>query len=406
MKYLEWQKNPIRFLAMTGCKINEFNALLPYFEAAHDEYLSRYTLKGKPGSGQRSYVIYSNSPLPCYAERLAFILSYLKLNPIQEHHADTFCMTQKQCYEFVHGLYNILQNTMRDLGVVPATTNQELQEALSKIESFSQKMQDASVTTSTGQEMQDDLSTEADMTNNSQEIQDLSTSEAVTTTTGQSLQDDLSTALDMTGNSQEMQDLSMSEAVTTTTGQSLQEGLSTVNLSDTKILFHDGTEREVPRPVDDDLQKDKYSGKKKKHTVKNAVITTACCMIVYVSQTFSGRIHDKTIADIDYTIPAGYTLFQDTGYQGYRPDGVKIIQPKKKPKGKELTKEEKSANMKISSVRVRVEHAIGGVKRYRIVKDECRLRKNNFVDSVFLSCAALHNFRLKYRPFIYENNLT
>jgi len=174
-------------------------------------------------------------------------------------------------------------------------------------------------------------------------------------------------------------------------------------------------EREVPRPVDDDLQKEKYSGKKKRHSVKNAVIIAACCLIVYVSRTFSGRIHDKTIADNEYfvlrtkykyTIPSGYTLVQDTGYQGYQPEGVIIIQPQKKPRGKELTQEQKESNRQISSYRVRVEHAIGGVKRYRIVKDECRLRKNDFVEGVFLYCAALHNFRLNTRPFAYKNKLT
>ncbi|MDR1887298.1 MAG: transposase family protein [Prevotellaceae bacterium] len=60
----------------------------------------------------------------------------------------------------------------------------------------------------------------------------------------------------------------------------------------------------------------------------------------------------------------------------------------------------------MSSFGVRVEHATGSVKRCRIVKDECRLRKNNFVDNIFLTCAALHNFRLKDKPFQYENNLT
>jgi hypothetical protein len=123
-----------------------------------------------------------------------------------------------------------------------------------------------------------------------------------------------------------------------------------------------------------------------------------------VSQTVSGRAHDKTIADNFYTIPAGYTLAQDTGYQGYRPEGVKILQPVKKPRGKELTTEQKRSNQQISAFRVRVEHAIGSVKRYRIVKDECRLRKNSFVDRIFCSCAALHNFRLKARPFRYKTN--
>jgi hypothetical protein len=311
MKHQEWQNIPGRFRAMTGYDYSEFNALLPYFEEAHDEYLGHYHIDGKPRSGRRDHVIYNNSPLASYAERLAFILSFIKLNPIQEQHADMFSMTQKQCNQFIHCLYIILQRALKNAEVVPCNNDKELQELLSKEE-----------------------------------------------------------------------------------------------IADENLLLHDGTEREIPRPVDNELQKEQYSGKKKKHTVKNAVIITAVCLILYVSRTFAGRIHDKTIADEDYSIPAGFTLAQDTGYQGYRPEGVKIIQPQKKPKGKELTKEQKESNRKISSFRVRVEHAIGGVKRYRIVKDECRLRKNNFVETIFLYCAALHNYRLITRPFHYKYNFT
>jgi hypothetical protein len=189
------------------------------------------------------------------------------------------------------------------------------------------------------------------------------------------------------------------------TNKELQIRLSEFG-KDEKILLHDGTEREIPRPQDEDQQKEKYSGKKKKHTVKNALIISATCTVLFVSQTFNGRIHDKTIADTAYSIPAGFTLLQDSGYQGYAPFGVKIIQPQKKPKGKELTEEEKERNRKISSDRVRIEHTIGSVKRARIVKDECRLRKDNFVNKIFASCAALHNFRLETNNFNYENKLT
>jgi hypothetical protein len=89
--------------------------------------------------------------------------------------------------------------------------------------------------------------------------------------------------------------------------------------------------------------------------------------MIYVSKTFPGKVHDKTVADSEYEIPPGYTLIQDTGYQGYRPEGVRVIQPEKKPKGKELTGEQKERNREISSFRVRVEHAVCSVKRYRIV---------------------------------------
>jgi hypothetical protein len=57
-----------------------------------------------------------------------------------------------------------------------------------------------------------------------------------------------------------------------------------------------------------------------------------------------------------------------------------MIQPIKKPRGKELTPEQKEINRQISSVRIRVEHAIGGVKRFRIVKDQARAWKDNFRD--------------------------
>ena len=64
-------------------------------------------------------------------------------------------------------------------------------------------------------------------------------------------------------------------------------------------------------------------------------------------------------------------LYQDTGFQGFKLSGVTIIQPKKRPKGGQLTAQEKATNRNISSIRIRVEHAIGGVKRFR-VKDKLR----------------------------------
>ena len=109
------------------------------------------------------------------------------------------------------------------------------------------------------------------------------------------------------------------------------------------------------------------------------------------------------IADTAYSFPYPCVLYQDTGYQGFRPDGVVIKQPTKKPKGRELTSQEKDDNREISSFRVRVEHTIGSTKYMRIVKDECRLRKNGFVKKIFKTCAAIHNFRIKLNPWHHEN---
>ena len=104
-----------------------------------------------------------------------------------------------------------------------------------------------------------------------------------------------------------------------------------------------------------------------------------------------------------YSFPVPCTLYQDTGYQGYEPEGVEIIQPVKKPKGKELSRQDKEYNKKVSAIRVRIEHVIGSAKVMRIVKDECRLRANNFVENIFSTCMALHNLRIKINPWNYHN---
>ncbi|MDR0893426.1 MAG: hypothetical protein LBN24_12605 [Mediterranea sp.] len=119
--------------------IETFLVLLPFFEEAHNAYLSEYNMNGKRRKGLRSYVMYSNAPLPNLAERLAFILSYNKLNPIQEAHADLFSITQHQCHEFAHGLNEILRRALEAARCMPASTNAELQEVLAKVENPAEK---------------------------------------------------------------------------------------------------------------------------------------------------------------------------------------------------------------------------------------------------------------------------
>lgn len=160
----------------------------------------------------------------------------------------------------------------------------------------------------------------------------------------------------------------------------------------------DGTERPINRPKDKDDQKDYYSGKKKQHTVKNNVITERGGKVMYLSGTYPGKRHDKRIADEEgYRFPAGSKLLQDTGFQGYAPEGATVIQPKKKPRGGQLTPDEKLVNQAISSLRVEVEHQIGGVKRCQILVQKFRNRMENFVDEVMETACGLHNFRLAHR---------
>jgi hypothetical protein len=136
--------------------------------------------------------------------------------------------------------------------------------------------------------------------------------------------------------------------------------------------------------------------------VKNVLIVVACS-VAFLSMTYEGTWHDKRIAEVEeYELPADSTLVQDKGFQGFAVDGVIILQPKKKPRGGELTEDEKEQNRRINRIRVQIEHVIGGVKRCRIVKDTCRLWREGVRDMVMETCCGLHNLRITYRPWSYE----
>jgi len=70
---------------------------------------------------------------------------------------------------------------------------------------------------------------------------------------------------------------------------------------------------------------------------------------------------------------------------------------RKKPRKAELTDAEKQTNQRISQVRVRVEHAIAGVKRSRVVKDVLRNTKDGFSDLAMVVACGLHNWRVQKR---------
>ena len=169
-------------------------------------------------------------------------------------------------------------------------------------------------------------------------------------------------------------------------------------------FWHEGTERPIHRPADPEDQEDYDSGKKKCQTINNLLVIDETCHMCFLSTTSEGKAHEKRLADLEgYTFPPGSCLSQDRGFQGYTCEGITVVQPKKTPPGGELTPPEKAANRAIASIRIRIEHAIGGVKRSRIVKDKIRLLKDGIRDTIMETCCGLHNFRLQYRPGNYAN---
>jgi len=141
------------------------------------------------------------------------------------------------------------------------------------------------------------------------------------------------------------------------------------------------------------MQRACFSGKSHQHAVKNVIIAEATEHIAYLSDTYEGSVHDKAITDESgYTFPKGSTVYQDRGFEGYTCDGVTMQQPKKKSKNGTRTPDEKLENQRISRIRVKVEHVIRSVKRYRIVSETIRIYCDEFRDKVMETCCGLHNF--------------
>ena len=69
----------------------------------------------------------------------------------------------------------------------------------------------------------------------------------------------------------------------------------------------------------------------------------------------------------------------------------------KKPKGQELTVEQKQKNKELSAERIGVEHSIGDIKVFRIVHDTFRNFREGFDDLVMETACGLHNWRLDFR---------
>ena len=164
-----------------------------------------------------------------------------------------------------------------------------------------------------------------------------------------------------------------------------------------RLLVIDGAERPIRRPKDKQRKKDDYSGKKKAHRKKNLLISSEK-RVVYLGPTAAGSVHDKKLADESgLTYPSDALVVKDTGFQGCEPPDCDTLQPKKKPRGRELHAIQKTINQLISRVRVTVEHAIAGVKRCRIVADTFGNWRHGMVDEVMLAASGLHNLRVAAR---------
>jgi len=177
--------------------------------------------------------------------------------------------------------------------------------------------------------------------------------------------------------------------------------------SDKEIII-DATEMSIERPVDYNKQKELYSGKKKRHTVKSLIITNATKFILYMGNIVFGKTHDFKMLQDEFDPVTPWFLTHkvriDLGFQGFEKlyKTMETFIPFKKKRVKkgeksELTPEQKEQNKQYGKERIFVEHSIGGAKRYRILIDRLRYKSLSFINSVVGICAGLWNFTLIYK---------
>src|SRR5712691_10899412 len=114
LSYNTLKDRPRDFLAATWLTREEFEQLLPAFQAAYEKrYPPELTREGKPrlrraGGG-------ATGTLQSFADKLLFILVYQKTNPLRTMQGLHFGLSQPQANFGLHHLLPVVQQALADL---------------------------------------------------------------------------------------------------------------------------------------------------------------------------------------------------------------------------------------------------------------------------------------------------
>jgi hypothetical protein len=170
----------------------------------------------------------------------------------------------------------------------------------------------------------------------------------------------------------------------------------------------DGVEQPKRKPKDQQKRKDDYSGKKKRHTRKQVLTTTATGIIVDQSPSVGGRTHDFQAFKDDHAKRSVYrefgavraTFYADSGFQGMQKLDVPV-EVRLQERGRRnhpLSPQQQQLNHLRSRIRVKVEHTISRRKKYRIAAEVYRNRDEDY-DSTMNIVGGLVNLRAYERIF-------
>ena len=164
-------------------------------------------------------------------------------------------------------------------------------------------------------------------------------------------------------------------------------------------VLGDGIKRPIQRPKQTSTNRKHHSGKKKRHTRKAIVVVAPNRRIGCLTRSRRGARHDKRVADARWVIqgiPATVSVIADSAFQE-KPASATVPPAQKGSKNHPLSTADQGWNRLVASVRVRVEHAIGGLKRFGAIANLYRNHKPCCDDSFNLLAAGLWNLRLAFR---------
>ena len=171
----------------------------------------------------------------------------------------------------------------------------------------------------------------------------------------------------------------------------------------------DAKEQRINKPQGEAQQKPYYSGKKKAHTVKTQVVVNPRGRIEAVSESVPGSTHDLTLLVSSGVLGGGggggglgegEAAMMDKGYVGvdkHHP-GVPVVLPFKKPRGGELSEQQRGHNREVARQRIVVEHAMAQLNRFTVLRQVFRGKRRERHSQVTRVVAKVVNRRLAITP--------
>ena len=116
---------------------------------------------------------------------------------------------------------------------------------------------------------------------------------------------------------------------------------------------------------------------------------------ILCAEVFCGKAHDGTIFKKSLHIAPGILVLLDSGYRGVQKVHANSLIPiRHKEDIARLSEEEqlnrKKRNKAISSPRMKIEHVIGRIKRFKIISEKYRNRRKRFALRLNLLCGIVN----------------